>query len=230
MPPPLDKGLSPEKRSGDLHASTSSRPPTSPSSVQTPPPPSSSSSSSSSKLHHNSSGSSSSNKVGQSAGSCAASSGGAPARVSSGKMGNGASHGHLQVTIDGETFDVAKLKVLIPELRRQIRDKDNHIQQLSSEVQEKDRLLQEQIKETKNMTAKVDKLKSVLQQKVPDTTLHSGKPDILDSIAEDLQSPAGGENRSKRQGVSGESPSSAQGHIELKHVDKDFRCVLCVCA
>ncbi|XP_076457818.1 cGMP-dependent protein kinase 1-like isoform X2 [Babylonia areolata] len=208
MPPPPDKGFSPDKRSHQ-HSSHSKLPQPAPTSARLPP---------------CSPDNSSSSKAGQS-GSCSPS-GEVPARVSSGggnKMGNGASHGQLQVSIEGETYDVAKLKALIPDLRRQVRDKNHVIQQLTSDLQEKERLLQERTKEARKLTAEVDKLKSVLQLKVTDTALRSGKPDILATIAEDAHLPGAAESRSKRQGVSGESPSSAQGHLDLKHVDKDFR-------
>lgn len=155
--------------------------------------------------------------MGQSVGSCAPLGG---HKIS--RMGNGASGSVQHITIDGETYDVGKIKLLIPELRKQVHEKNSRIQQLSSELQEKNRQLKEREEAVRRLTAEVDKLKSVLQLKVTDTTMPSGKPDILATIGEEaLNVPA--DNRSKRQGVSGESPSAHQGAVELKHFEKDFR-------
>jgi cGMP-dependent protein kinase len=136
-------------------------------------------------------------------------------------MGNGAS-GQGTITVDGETYDISKLKVLLPELKGQVQEKTNRIHQLSAELQDKDRLLRERDVEIKKLKAEVDKLKSVLQLKVTDSALPGSKPDILAAIGEEsgLLVP---DSRTKRQGVSGESPSSQQGNIELKHIEKDFR-------
>ena len=169
--------------------------------------------------------------MGQTVGSCAPLGG-----EKNSRMGNGASSSAQHITIDGETYDVGKVKMLIPELRKQVQDKNGRIQQLSSELQEKNRQLKERDEEVRRLLAEVDKLKSVLQLKVTDTTMPSGKPDILATIGEESLT-VQAEFRSKRQGVSGESPSANQGAIELKHVEKDFRYVfspflsvsLCLC-
>lgn len=136
-------------------------------------------------------------------------------------MGNGASGQGGSVTIDGEVYDLPKLKVLVPDLKAQLQDKNQRVQQLTAELQDKDRLLRDREAEIKKLKGEVDKLKSVLQLKVTDGGV-PGKPDILATIQEDSNTLAP-DTRSKRQGVSGESPSAQQGAIELKHIDKDFR-------
>lgn len=158
-----------------------------------------------------------SGKVGQAVGTCIPQGG---HRIS--RMGNGASSS-AHVTIDGETYDMAKLKVLIPDLQKQVADKTMRISQMNSELVEKDRQLKERDEDIKRLKAEVDKLKSVLELKVTDAAL-PGRPDILSTITEDSQFlGVPSDNRTKRQGVSAESPSSNQNAIELKHVDKDFR-------
>ena len=131
-------------------------------------------------------------------------------------MGNGASA--TKIIIDGETLDLAKIKLIIPELRKEIKQKDIRILQYEQELFEKNKLLDERLADVARLKEEVHKLKSVLQLKVH----KDGKPDILATIQEDggPQAP----ERSKKQGVSGESPMSVgDGQIEIKHFDKDFR-------
>ncbi|XP_052766307.1 cGMP-dependent protein kinase 1-like isoform X3 [Mya arenaria] len=131
-------------------------------------------------------------------------------------MGNGASA--TKIIIDGETLDLVKIKQIIPELRKELKQKDARIQQYEHEVFEKNKLLEEKTADVSRLKEEVHKLKSVLQLKVH----KDGKPDILASIQEDA--PPTGHERAKKQGVSGESPMSVgDGQIEIKHFDKDFR-------
>ncbi|CAC5402187.1 cAMP-dependent protein kinase catalytic subunit,cAMP-dependent protein kinase type 2,Putative serine/threonine-protein kinase PRKY,cGMP-dependent protein kinase 2,cAMP-dependent protein kinase type 3,cAMP-dependent protein kinase catalytic subunit gamma,Ribosomal protein S6 kinase beta-1,cAMP-dependent protein kinase catalytic subunit alpha,Ribosomal protein S6 kinase beta,Protein kinase 3,cGMP-dependent protein kinase, isozyme 2 forms cD5/T2,Serine/threonine-protein kinase sck2,cGMP-dependent protein kina len=135
------------------------------------------------------------------------------------RMGNGASSTHI--VIDGEQIDVVKLKHLVPELRKEIRNRDSKIQRYEGELVEKCKQLEEKDVEICKLRAEVDKLQSVLQIKVHKD---AGKPDILATIQEDATM-AGQETRTKKQGVSGESSNANQNSeiLELKHHDKDFR-------
>lgn len=131
-------------------------------------------------------------------------------------MGNGASA--TKIIIDGETLDLVKIKQIIPELRKELKQKDARLQQYEQELYEKSKLLEEKVADVARLKEEVHKLKSVLQLKVH----KDGKPDILASIQED-GTPTGHE-RAKKQGVSGESPMSVgEGQIEIKHFEKDFR-------
>ncbi|CAG2240366.1 PRKG1 [Mytilus edulis] len=135
------------------------------------------------------------------------------------RMGNGASSTHI--VIDGEQIDVVKLKHLVPELRKEIRNRDSKIQRYEGELVEKCKQLEEKDVEICKLRAEVDKLQSVLQIKVHKD---AGKPDILATIQEDATM-AGQETRTKKQGVSGESSNANQNSeiLELKHHEKDFR-------
>ncbi|CAG2186889.1 PRKG1 [Mytilus edulis] len=135
------------------------------------------------------------------------------------RMGNGASSTHI--VIDGEQIDVVKLKHLVPELRKEIRNRDSKIQRYEGELVEKCKQLEEKDVEIYKLRAEVDKLQSVLQIKVHKD---AGKPDILATIQEDATM-AGQETRTKKQGVSGESSNANQNSeiLELKHHEKDFR-------
>ncbi|KAH3863556.1 cGMP-dependent protein kinase 1-like isoform X2 [Dreissena polymorpha] len=134
----------------------------------------------------------------------------------SANMGNGASA--TKIIIDGETLDLVKIKQIIPELRKELKQKDAQIQHYEQELFEKNKLLEEKIADVSRLKEEVHKLKSVLQLKVH----KDGKPDILATIQEDGGTQ--GHERAKKQGVSGESPMSVgDGEIEIKHFDKDFR-------
>lgn len=131
-------------------------------------------------------------------------------------MGNGASA--TKIIIDGETLDLVKIKQIIPELRKELKQKDARLQQYEQELYEKSKVLEEKIADVARLKEEVHKLKSVLQLKVH----KDGKPDILATIQEDGATQ--GHERAKKQGVSGESPMSVgDGQIEIKHFDKDFR-------
>lgn len=131
-------------------------------------------------------------------------------------MGNGASAS--KIIIDGETLDLVKIKQIIPDLRRELKQRDAKLQHYEQELYDKSKLLEEKIADVKRLKEEVHKLKSVLQLKVH----KDGKPDILASIQEDGSTV--GQERAKKQGVSGESPmSQVDGHIEIKHFEKDFR-------
>ena len=124
MPPPADKGhISPTKGPNGYSSKTSTAShPQGPAATPT-------------------------NKVGQSLGSCTPR-GGNP-RAS--KMGNGASGNQAGLlTIDGETYDMAKLKAVLPDLRSQVQEKNRRITQLSQELAEKDRLLRERNEEVRD--------------------------------------------------------------------------------
>ncbi|XP_050394778.1 cGMP-dependent protein kinase, isozyme 1 [Patella vulgata] len=133
------------------------------------------------------------------------------------KMGNGASA--TQVVVDGETYDLGKLKLVIPEMKTELKDKDNKIRKLEIESRDKTKQINEHSKEITRLKEEVHKLKSVLQLKVH----KDGKPDILATIQESETPLVIQEVRSKKQGVSGESSSNSQSNVELKHHDKDFR-------
>ncbi|KAL3877805.1 hypothetical protein ACJMK2_035452 [Sinanodonta woodiana] len=141
-----------------------------------------------------------------------------PQAGSPNNMGNGASAS--KIIIDGETFDLVKIKQIIPELRRELKQKDAKLQHYEQNILEKSKLLEEKSAEVNRLKEEVHKLKSVLQLKVH----KDGKPDILATIQEDVTM-AGQESRSKKQGVSGESLASHGGSltIELTHFEKDFR-------
>lgn len=140
-------------------------------------------------------------------------------------MGNGASA--TQIVIDGEALDLSKVRVVLPELRQQIKLKDAELERYRIELKDLRALLRQKDTELSRCKAEIDKFRSVL-----DVTLHrDGKPDILSTIHEDVAM-AGQEARlgnaivmAKKQGVSGESWGAEQGTkpIELKRFDKDFR-------
>ncbi|KAK3097128.1 hypothetical protein FSP39_006620 [Pinctada imbricata] len=138
-------------------------------------------------------------------------------------MGNGASASSV-TTSDGEIVDIVKLKSLVPELRREIKARDAKLLRYESELLEKSSLLDEKEIEISKLRAEVDKLQSVLHIKVHKNT-GNGKFDTFMAIQEDPSSGGPAEHRTKRQGVSGESPSSCQlGYtVDIKRVDKDFR-------
>lgn len=141
--------------------------------------------------------------------------GGPSPKIPAKNMGNGASA--TQVVIDGETLDLVKIKLLIPSMRSDLKDKDVKLAVYEKEIKEKNRVIKEKNSEIQKLKEEVHKLKSVLQLKVVN---EDGRPDILATIQE---GPAASETRSKKQGVSGESPMASQGIIELKHFEKDFR-------
>lgn len=131
-------------------------------------------------------------------------------------MGNGASA--TQIVVDGETLDMVKIKMLIPELRKELKQKDAEIQRCEIEIQDVKHKMVQRNAEVTRLQEEVRKLKSVLQ-----ATVHKdGKPDILATIHEDAIM-AGQEARLKKQGVSGESSMSPQSSVELKRYEKDFR-------
>ncbi|XP_041363181.1 cGMP-dependent protein kinase 1-like isoform X2 [Gigantopelta aegis] len=135
------------------------------------------------------------------------------------KMGNGASA--TQIVIDGETLDLQKIKMLIPALRTELTEKDAKLCQYEKELRENSKVIKEKNSEIVRLKEEVDKLKSVLKLKV-EVQEGERRPDILTSIKEGIPEVIG-ELRSKKQGVSGESPMSVQGIGELKHHEKDFR-------
>ena len=139
------------------------------------------------------------------------------------KMGNGSSHGGGgHVVIDGESLEVSRIKSLIPEMRRELRKKESMIARYEAELHEKIRELKERTADIQRLRGEVHKLRSVLQLKVCN---EEGRPDILATIQETLPNNNAGDQRLKRQGVSGESYNNSGGisSIELKHHEKDFR-------
>ncbi|XP_064622229.1 cGMP-dependent protein kinase 1-like isoform X6 [Lineus longissimus] len=134
------------------------------------------------------------------------------------KMGNGASA--TQVVVDGETFDLVKLKVLLPDLKREIKQKNTKLEEYEIELAQLRRKLEDRDSEVIRLKEEVDKYKSVLQ-----LTVHKdGKPDILATIHEEAAMAGQQEGqRNKKQGVSGESTNVSQGAVELKRFDKEFR-------
>lgn len=139
-------------------------------------------------------------------------------------MGNGASASNVNIVIDGETLDLARIKTMIPELKAHLRDKDKKIQQLSSELDERLKELDEREADISRLKEEVHKLKSVLQLKVDYMVPGSkSKPDLLAAITEDNTTCVDA-SRLKKQGVSAESPTSnTLGPVEIKHHEKDFR-------
>lgn len=138
-------------------------------------------------------------------------------------MGNGSSHGSGgHVVIDGESLEVSRIKSLIPEMRRELRKKESMIARYEAELHDKIRELKERTADIQRLRGEVHKLRSVLQLKVCN---EEGRPDILATIQETLPNNNAGDQRLKRQGVSGESYNNAGGFssIELKHHEKDFR-------
>lgn len=138
-------------------------------------------------------------------------------------MGNGSSHGSGgHVVIDGESLEVSRIKSLIPEMRRELRKKESMIARYEAELHEKIRELKERTADIQRLRGEVHKLRSVLQLKVCN---EEGRPDILATIQETLPNNNAGDQRLKRQGVSGESYNNSGGFssIELKHHEKDFR-------
>ena len=143
------------------------------------------------------------------------------------KMGNGASASSV-TTADGEIVDIVKLKSLVPELRKEIKIRDSKLLRYETELLEKSKLLDEKCIEVTKLKAEVDKLQSVLQIKVH-KNIGNGKFENFLTIQEDAALPSGQiESRTKKQGVSGESPGASQNgaNLEIKHVEKDFRYVL----
>ncbi|RUS83665.1 hypothetical protein EGW08_008571, partial [Elysia chlorotica] len=143
--------------------------------------------------------------------------------VHAGRMGNGASS-HSNFTVDGETMDVHKVKALVPELRHEIKRRDKIIEQYDSQVRQKDDLIREKDTEIARLKEEVHKLKSVLQLKV-DLKAQESKPDLLSTIDENQAAPTVNKpGPAKKQGVSGESPSSKTlGYVDLTHHEKDFK-------
>lgn len=138
-------------------------------------------------------------------------------------MGNGSSHGGGgHVVIDGESLEVSRIKTLIPEMRRELRKKESMIARYEAELHDKIRELKERTADIQRLRGEVHKLRSVLQLKVCN---EEGRPDILATIQETLPNNNAGDQRLKRQGVSGESYNNSAGFssIELKHHEKDFR-------
>lgn len=140
-------------------------------------------------------------------------------------MGNGASASHI--VVEGEHFDLAKIKELLPQLRKQLKLRDEALERTQMELVEARMVLKERDADLNRYKEEVHKLKSVLQ-----ATLHKdGKPDILSTIHEDaamagqeVRKPAGG--YTKKQGVSGESSGSTTPGLksaEIKHFPKDFK-------
>ena len=147
----------------------------------------------------------------------------------SARMGNGTAIGQ-QLTIDGEVYDMSKLRSLLPDLKRQVEEKNSRIGKLIQELYDKERQLAERDDEIRRLKAEVDKLKSVLQQKVTVSGLsgqHVERSGVLSTIEENSTLSSNTETKVKRQGVSGESSSRQHGTINLKHVEKDFRRVIC---
>ncbi|GAB1608114.1 cGMP-dependent protein kinase 1-like isoform X2 [Argonauta hians] len=137
-------------------------------------------------------------------------------------MGNGTSH-NANLVIEGETLDANRIKSLIPELRKEIRQKETVIARYETELHDKMRELKEKSADVQRLREEVHKLRSVLQLKVCN---EEGRPDILATIQENLPANKHSSDlRLKRQGVSGESYNHSAGlsAIDLKHHDKDFR-------
>ena len=138
-------------------------------------------------------------------------------------MGNGASA--TQIVVDGETLDLSKVRVVLPELRHQLKVKDAELERFRIEVRELRTVLHEKDSELVKLKAEIDKLQSVLDATRP---LHkNGEPDFLSTIHEDhaMEARVRGTYNQKKQGVSGESSGSAQGvkSTEITRFDKDFR-------
>lgn len=139
------------------------------------------------------------------------------------KMGNGASS-NAHFTIDGESMDVQKVKALVPELRHEIKRRDKIIEQYDGQVRQKDDLIKEKDNEIARLKEEVHKLKSVLQLKVDTLKSQESKPDLLSTIDENQAEPSVSKGPAKKQGVSGESPSSKTlGYVDLTHHEKDFK-------
>ncbi|XP_069125517.1 cGMP-dependent protein kinase 1-like [Argopecten irradians] len=135
------------------------------------------------------------------------------------KMGNGASS--ATSALDGDPHEHLNNKKLIPDLRAEIKIRDAKILKYETELLEKKRILDEKCAEITKLRAEVDKLQSVLQIKVHKD---AGNPDILATIHENSSVP-GQEGRSKKQGVSAESPMSSQHGtvVEIKKNEKEIR-------
>ena len=147
-----------------------------------------------------------------------------PKRVEPG-MGNGASGTH--VVIDGESWDLPKIKELLPRLRKDLKHRDAALEKTQKELAEAREKLKERDSDVARFKEEIHKLKSVLQ-----ATLHpDGKPDILSTIHEEagmvgqeVRKP--GQLAVKKQGVSGESSGnthSGDKAVEIKHFPKDFK-------
>ena len=130
-------------------------------------------------------------------------------------MGNGASA--TQMVIDGEAFNLAKVKELLPELKQQLKQKDTMLERCESELSLTRQALRARDVDVEKLKAEVHKLKSVLQ-----ATVHKDQPDILATIHEEATM-AGQEVRLKKQGVSGESSAAGIGPAAIIHHEKDFR-------
>ncbi|BFZ17884.1 hypothetical protein BsWGS_20922 [Bradybaena similaris] len=138
-------------------------------------------------------------------------------------MGNGASS-NAHFTIDGESMDVQKVKILIPELRHEIKRRDKIIEQYDFQVRQKDDLIKEKDGEISRLKEEVHKLKSVLQLKVETLKAQDTKPDLLSTIDENQTEITVKPGPAKKQGVSGESSSSKTlGYVDLTHHEKDFK-------
>ncbi|XP_013387000.1 cGMP-dependent protein kinase 1 [Lingula anatina] len=132
------------------------------------------------------------------------------------KMGNGASASH--VVVEGEALDIVKLRTLLSELKRELRQKEEQIEQYQYQVEDLTKSLAFKENDVQKLEREIDKLRSVLE-----LTVHKdGKPDILATIQEDSVM-VGQATRGKKQGVSGESTNFSRSSVALKHFDKDFR-------
>lgn len=136
-------------------------------------------------------------------------------------MGNGASA--TQLVIDGEHFDLLRLKQLLPGLKQQLKDRDTQLDYVRQELQEATELIRQKESTISRLKGEIHKLKSVLQ-----ATVHpDGKAEILATIPEHCGMVGAqdvSEIRNKKQGVSGESSQEASLHTsDLQHFHKDFR-------
>ena len=126
-------------------------------------------------------------------------------------------------------MDIQKVKALIPELRLDLKRREKIIEQSEAQLRAKDELIKEKDLEIGRLREEVHKLKSVLQLKV-DTKApapaEAAKPDLLSTIDENsaVAPTTGTKGPAKKQGVSGESPSSKNiGYVDLTHHEKDFK-------
>ncbi|XP_070544121.1 cGMP-dependent protein kinase 1-like isoform X3 [Ptychodera flava] len=139
------------------------------------------------------------------------------------KMGNGASASKTDhVVVDGEPLDSHRLKNILTELRKEMKEKDAVIEKYQQELKARSISIDERDNEIARLKEEVHKLKSVLQATHRN---RDGMPDILSTIHEESGMAGSSKDRNKKQGVSGESGLQNIGinASELERHPKDFR-------
>ena len=137
------------------------------------------------------------------------------------KVLEGGGGNHLQSTQHGKGSRLSEELVAKEHLRLTglLKERNNEIVQYQHALKESRQILVEKEAEIEKLKAEIHKLKSVLT-----ATVHKdGKEDILSTIHEEVAMKGQDGNRSKKQGVSGESSNSSAPPLKIEQHVKDFR-------